>query len=88
MASAKNQFFLRNGGTIPVIKLFQKTFGVPVVLMGFGLPDDHIHGPNERFHLPTFFNGIKTSIFFLDEMRRQADKANHPAETVLDELIG
>jgi hypothetical protein len=33
--------------------------------MGFALPDDHIHSPNERFYLPNFFKGIATSIWFL-----------------------
>jgi hypothetical protein len=41
---------------------------MPVVLMGFGLPDDRIHGPNEKFHLPNFHKGIATSIRFLAEM--------------------
>jgi hypothetical protein len=39
--------------------------GIPTVLMGFALPDDRIHAPNEKFHLPNFYNGIKTSIWFL-----------------------
>jgi len=38
------------------------------VLMGFGLPDDKIHAPNERFYLPNFFKGIETSIRFLSEL--------------------
>jgi len=33
--------------------------------MGFALPDDHVHAPNEKFHLPTFFRGIETSIWYL-----------------------
>ncbi len=57
--------FLRSGGTIPVINTFQKILGVPTVLMGFGLPDDHIHAPNEKFHLPNFYNGIAAAIWFL-----------------------
>lgn len=57
--------FLRNGGTIPVVGLIQEILHLPVVMMGFGLPDDGIHGPNEKFHLPNFFNGIETSIRFL-----------------------
>jgi acetylornithine deacetylase/succinyl-diaminopimelate desuccinylase-like protein len=61
--------FLRNGGTIPVVNLIHEILGIPVVLMGFGLPDDRIHGPNEKFHLPNFRNGIATSIRFLAEMR-------------------
>jgi acetylornithine deacetylase/succinyl-diaminopimelate desuccinylase-like protein len=60
--------FLRNGGTIPVVNLIHEIVGIPVVLMGFGLPDDRIHGPNEKFHLPNFHKGIATSIRFLAEM--------------------
>lgn len=62
--------FLRNGGTIPVVNLIQETLHIPVVLMGFGLPDDRIHGPNEKFHLPNFFNGIETSTRFLMEISK------------------
>jgi acetylornithine deacetylase/succinyl-diaminopimelate desuccinylase-like protein len=79
--------FLRNGGTIPVVDMFRKTLAAPVVLMGFGLPDDHIHGPNEKFHLPTFFNAIKTSIVFLEEMRRRVDKTFMDTETYLDKIL-
>jgi len=57
--------FLRCGGTIPIVNTLQETLNIPVVLMGFALPDDHIHSPNERFYLPNFFNGIATSIWFL-----------------------
>lgn len=57
--------FLRNGGTIPVVGLIQEILHLPVVLMGFGLPDDAIHGANEKFYLPNFFNGIETGIRFL-----------------------
>jgi acetylornithine deacetylase/succinyl-diaminopimelate desuccinylase-like protein len=60
--------FLRNGGTIPVVNLIQEVLGIPAVLMGFGLPDDRIHGPNEKFHLPNFFRGIETSSIFLAEL--------------------
>ena len=59
---------LRLGGTIPVVGLLQDILCVPVVLMGFGLDDDRIHAPNERFHLPNFDKGIATSIWFLAAM--------------------
>jgi acetylornithine deacetylase/succinyl-diaminopimelate desuccinylase-like protein len=62
--------FLRCGGTIPVVSLFQEMLGIPTVLMGFALPDDRLHAPNEKFHLPNFFNGIATSIKFLSEIAR------------------
>ena len=57
--------FLRSGGTIPAVSMFQEELGIPTVLMGFGLPDDRIHAPNEKFHLPNFYRGIATSIWFL-----------------------
>ena len=57
--------FVRSGGSIPVVNTFQNVLGIPAVLMGFGLPDDHIHGPNEKFHLPVFYKAIETSIWYL-----------------------
>jgi acetylornithine deacetylase/succinyl-diaminopimelate desuccinylase-like protein len=59
---------LRSGGTIPVLNMFQKTLGMPTVLMGFALPDDQPHAPNEKFHIPNFFKGIETSIWFMDAL--------------------
>ena len=60
--------FLRSGGTIPVVSTFQEVLGIPTVLMGFALPDDRIHAPNEKFHLPNFYRGISTSVWFLATM--------------------
>jgi acetylornithine deacetylase/succinyl-diaminopimelate desuccinylase-like protein len=57
--------FIRSGGSIPVVHTFQNVLGVPAVLMGFGLPDDHIHGPNEKLQLPIFYKAIDTSIWYL-----------------------
>jgi hypothetical protein len=57
--------FLRSGGTIPVVNTLQKMLGIPTILMGFALPDDRMHAPNEKFHLPNFYNGIATCIWFL-----------------------
>ncbi len=76
--------FLRSGGTIPVIALFQDILGLDTLLMGFALPDDGMHAPNEQFHLPNFFNGISTSIHFLTEIADQSTKlsveSNHNFE--------
>ncbi|MEM7134452.1 MAG: dipeptidase [Chloroflexota bacterium] len=60
--------FKREGGSIPVVVDFQKALGTPVVLLGFGLPDDNLHAPNEKFHLPLFYKGIETVIAFMEEM--------------------
>lgn len=51
--------FRREGGSVPVVTLFQKHLGVESVNTGFGLPDDNLHAPNERQHLPTFYKGIE-----------------------------
>ncbi len=57
--------YAREGGSIPVVGQFQSALGLETVLMGFGLPSDHIHSPNERFYLPNYYAGIQTSIRFL-----------------------
>jgi acetylornithine deacetylase/succinyl-diaminopimelate desuccinylase-like protein len=56
--------YMRGGGTLPIISEFQEVLGVPVVMMGFGLPDDNAHAPNEKLHLPTFYRGIETLIHY------------------------
>ena len=66
--------FVRSGGTIPVVNTFQRLLGVPTVLMGFALPDDRIHAPNEKFHLPNFHSGIRTSLEFLAEVARSLER--------------
>jgi acetylornithine deacetylase/succinyl-diaminopimelate desuccinylase-like protein len=62
----------RSGGTIPVVTLFEEVLGIPTVLMGFGLPDDHKHGPDEFLWLPNFWRGIKTSLAFMRELGASA----------------
>jgi len=57
--------FVRSGGSIPVVATFQQVLGIETILMGFGLPDDRLHSPNEKFHLPNFYKGIETLIHFL-----------------------
>lgn len=63
--------FLRLGGSIPIVETFSRLLKIPTVLMGFALADDAIHGPNEKFHLPNFFNGITTSVEFLSLFARE-----------------
>lgn len=58
---------VREGGSIPVVGQFQTQLGLETVLMGFGLPGDRIHAPNERFYLPNFYRGVETGIRFLQE---------------------
>ncbi len=56
--------FTREGGSIPVVADMAEILGLPTVLMGFGLPDDNLHAPNEKFELGQFFGGIDTCIAF------------------------
>ncbi len=52
------------GGSVPVVSMVQQTLRVDSILMGFGLPDDNIHSPNEKLHLPTYYRGIEAYIRF------------------------
>ncbi|HEV2349105.1 MAG TPA: dipeptidase [Terriglobia bacterium] len=55
----KKTVYMRSGGSIPIAGLFGIHLKAAVVMMGFGLPDDNLHAPNEKFHLPNFFRGIE-----------------------------
>ena len=57
--------FEREGGSIPIGALFDSELHVPVIFMGTGLPDDHIHAPNEKYHLPNFYHLIGQAIRFM-----------------------
>jgi acetylornithine deacetylase/succinyl-diaminopimelate desuccinylase-like protein len=62
---AKETVFVRGGGSIPIVGDFIRELKIPTILMGFGLPDDNLHAPNEKFHLPNFHRGIESIIRFL-----------------------
>jgi acetylornithine deacetylase/succinyl-diaminopimelate desuccinylase-like protein len=62
----KQTVFVRGGGSIPIVGDFVRELGIPTVLMGFGLPDDNLHAPNEKFHLANFHRGIESIILFLE----------------------
>jgi len=61
----KETVYMRCGGSIPIVGVFLKHASIPSVLMGFGLPDDNLHAPNEKFHLPNFYRGIETVARYL-----------------------
>ncbi len=60
--------FERAGGSVPIVGLLQKSLGVDSILMGFGMRDDNIHGPNEKQHLPNYYRGIEAFIRFFGNM--------------------
>jgi len=57
---------VREGGSIPIVASFSSVLGVPTLLMGFGLPDDRLHAPNEKFNISHFYNGIRAVVRLLD----------------------
>ena len=56
-----NPVYVREGGSIPVVGWFKQMLGLDAVMLGFGLPDDHIHGPNEKINLECYYAGIRTA---------------------------
>lgn len=65
---AKETVFVRGGGSIPIVGDFIRELGTPTLLMGFGLPDDNLHAPNEKFHLANFHRGIESIVRFLSRV--------------------
>jgi acetylornithine deacetylase/succinyl-diaminopimelate desuccinylase-like protein len=62
----KSPVYKREGGSIPIVTDFNQSLNAPVVLMGFGLPDENLHAPNEHFNLENFDKGILTICSFLE----------------------
>jgi acetylornithine deacetylase/succinyl-diaminopimelate desuccinylase-like protein len=62
----KETVFIRSGGSIPIVGDFERHLKIPTVMMGFGLPDDNLHAPNEKFHLANFRRGIESIIVFFE----------------------
>jgi acetylornithine deacetylase/succinyl-diaminopimelate desuccinylase-like protein len=63
--------FVRSGGSIPIVGEFYTHLGIPTVLMGFGLPDDGLHSPNEKYRISNYFTGIVTIAHFLEKYGNQ-----------------
>lgn len=66
----KDTVFIRSGGSIPIVGDFERHLKIPTVMMGFGLPDDGLHAPNEKFHLANFYRGIESIVAFFEELGR------------------
>ncbi len=62
----KRPVLIREGGSIPIVGTFAEVLSVPILLMGFGLSDDRLHSPNEKFNISHFYNGIRTTVRLLD----------------------
>lgn len=60
--------FLRSGGSIPVVGLIKRVLGIDTLLVGFGLPDDRVHSPNEKFDLDAFHAGTRTAAVLYEKL--------------------
>jgi acetylornithine deacetylase/succinyl-diaminopimelate desuccinylase-like protein len=59
---------IREGGSIPIVSAFAQVLRCPVLLLGFGLNDDGLHSPNEKFNISHFYNGIRSVARLLDRL--------------------
>jgi acetylornithine deacetylase/succinyl-diaminopimelate desuccinylase-like protein len=66
----KKPLYQREGGSIPIVVQFKKLLGIDTVLLGFGLPDENAHAPDEFITLDNFFGGIRTAAHFYNELPR------------------
>ena len=67
----KETVFIRSGGSIPIVGDFAKHLGIPTILMGFGLPDDGLHSPNEKYKLDNYYAGVMTIAHFFEQYGEQ-----------------
>ncbi|HVX66424.1 MAG TPA: dipeptidase [Bryobacteraceae bacterium] len=63
--------YIRSGGSVPIVGDFARFLGIPTVMMGFGLPDDGLHSPNEKYRLENYYKGIATIARFFEEYGRE-----------------
>jgi len=69
-AFGRTPTFIRCGATVPVTEMVQRLLGLDAVLMGFGMPEDRVHSPNERFRLDQLYNGAVAAAAFLHNLRQ------------------
>ena len=67
----KEPVIIREGGSIPPVEVLQRVLGIQSVLVGVGLPDDHIHAPNEKFDLDHYAMGVRVLARLWDEIAKE-----------------
>jgi acetylornithine deacetylase/succinyl-diaminopimelate desuccinylase-like protein len=66
----RKAYFIREGGSIPIVTTFSEVFKIPCVLLGFGLPDENAHAPDENLSLENYYGGIRSVAMFYDQLGR------------------
>ena len=69
-AFGKKPVLMGEGGSIPIVNEFKEKLNVEPLLLGFGVPDENAHAPNEFFRLDHFYKGIETMCYFYDELKK------------------
>lgn len=69
-AFGKETVYVRMGGSIPVVEWIEDIYQMPIVLLGFGTPDDRLHSPNESFPLDSFDKGMETLVYYWNEVNK------------------
>jgi len=67
-ATKKTPALIKSGGSIPVAGMLKARLGIDTIFMGFGLDDDRVHAPNEKFELECFDMGCKSHVMFISEL--------------------
>lgn len=70
-AFGKETVFVRMGGSIPVVEWLDQLYQVPIILLGFGTPEDRLHSPNESFPLDSFDKGMETIVHYWDAVSKR-----------------
>ncbi|WP_223070381.1 dipeptidase [Paenibacillus caui] len=60
--------FTKDGGSIPIVETLSRVLSAPAVMMGFGLPDENLHAPNEHFNIENFDKGLLTIVEYLKSL--------------------
>lgn len=67
-AFEKETVYVRMGGSIPVVEWIDAIYNIPIVLLGFGTPEDRLHSPNESFPLDSFDKGMETLVYYWEKV--------------------
>ncbi|SES68669.1 Acetylornithine deacetylase/Succinyl-diaminopimelate desuccinylase [Oceanobacillus limi] len=68
-AFGKETVYVRMGGSIPVVEWIEAIYQMPIVLLGFGTPDDRLHSPNESFPLDSYDKGMETLVYYYNSIK-------------------